>query len=284
MKTQRSSEWLGRAGVVAGALCCFAACAAEPELIIGARKDAPSAASSQREWFKSGLGESAYQTETYAAAKQLANEKLEATERAAIQEGLSRDKERSIKACLWLMDWNNCADPVGRVGAVNGLGTLSYDSKKLGKQIASSAIFDPDEKVRKATAAMIKSRKDLAAEREVLETWKTSFDESGVLDVNETRRKASVAAMREIGDKQIFQALVWYAQLELRAGSAQTVRVDTVNIRGQGINLPIDLPVLDLVSAQGNIVVPAMTSLKQATGQDFGRNFGKWNEWIAKLP
>ena len=88
----------------------------------------------------------------------------------------------------------------------------------------------------------------------------------------------------EIGDKRVFQAILWYAMLELRAGSASLVRVDTVSIKGQNINLPIDLPVLDLISAQGNIIIPAQTSLKQATGQDFGHNFDKWKDWINKLP
>ncbi len=90
--------------------------------------------------------------------------------------------------------------------------------------------------------------------------------------------------MREIRDKRVFQALLYYATLEMRAQTAAPARVDTANIRGQNINLPIDLPVIDIVSAEGTIMIPAMASLKGATGQDFGHNFSKWQEWINKQP
>ena len=53
------------------------------------------------------------------------------------------------------------------------------------------------------------------------------------------------------------------------------------NVSGSGFNYPIEQPVLDLVSANGSIVVPAASSLKQATGKDFGKDIGKWRDWIA---
>lgn len=275
-------------GIACAALSvsCAASESDNEGLEIGARRGTASSTKAtppKREWLKAGLSDSAYQAELYNAVKMLANEKLESSERFALQESIVREKERAVKGCLWLMDWKNCADPAGRIGAVAALGACAAEPKVAGKPLAVSAIFDPDEKVRKAAAAQIKARKDTVAEKSLIETWKSSFDEQGVLDANEARRKASVAAMREVGEKNVYQALLWYAQLELRAQTAAPVRIDTVNITGQGINLPIELPVIDIISTEGTIVVPALASLKAATGQDFGRNIQKWNEWIGNL-
>ena len=270
----------------------------DSQVFIGARRDIsgsggvtppllpqPAATSrAQREWFKPGLNDSAFFDAAFSAAKMLAYDKLDPADRAAIQAALEREKIRAGIAFLWLLDWTKCGDASARLGAVAGLSYSSAEPKKLGASLATSAMFDPDERVRKASAASIKSAQDKIAERAILDTWKSSFDESGILDANEARRKASVNAMREINEKQIFQALLYYATLELRAGSAALVGVDTVSIKGNNINLPIDLPKLDLINVEGAIAVPAMASLKQATGQDFGRNLLKWNEWLNKLP
>ena len=171
-----------------------------------------------------------------------------------------------------------------RRGTIAGLALINPDSKIVGKPLAVSAIYEPDADARSAAVELIKARKDPVAARAILDTWKSAFDDVGLGATNEGVRKAAVAAMRDVGDKRVFQALLYYAMLEMHSGSATPVRVDTVAIKGKGINLPIDLPVVDLISAEGTIIVPAMGSLRQATGQDFGRNFEKWKEWIGKLP
>lgn len=290
------------AGIFLAPLAPAADSETDAQLFIGARREtsAPSSGSggilppllpkpaatrsSQRDWFKPGLNDSAFFDEAFAAAKMLAYDKLDPADRAAIQSALEREKKRAGIAFLWLLDWTKCGDASARAGAVAGLNYTSAEPKKLGASLATSAMFDPDERVRKASAAAIKAGPDKIAERAILDAWKSSFDESGMLDANEARRKATVAAMREVNDKQVFQALLYYATLELRAGSAALVGVDTVSIKGNNINLPIDLPKLDLINVEGAIAIPAMASLKQATGQDFGRNLLKWNEWLNKLP
>ena len=86
-----------------------------------------------------------------------------------------------------------------------------------------------------------------------------------------------------------------YVTLELRAQSASLDRLDTVRIRDAGrnvaaddrggnINLPIDLPSLNLMSVETTLVVPALPSLKRVTGQDFGRDLARWKAWIAAQP
>ena len=278
--------------LVLSALCCtaiFLAQSAEDEsLVIGIRQNAiaPKSAASapKKEWFKSNLTDSALHTESLAAARILAGAKEGASDLDYIKEGVLREKERCVKEFLWMLNWKNCSDPVYRRGAIAGLELCNPEPKDAGKALAISAIFEPDADTRKASIELIKARKDPMAARTLLTTWKSAFDEHGAVADNESTRKAAVDAMREIGDKRVFEVLRYYAMLELRAGSASLARVDTVSIKGQGINLPIDLPVLDLISVEGNIIVPGLTSLKQATGQDFGRHFDKWKDWIDKLP
>src|SRR5207237_9180839 len=140
-------------------------------------------------------------------------------------------------------NWKNCEDPVTRRGAIAGLSLCSPDTRIAGKPLATSAIFEPDAEARKASIELIKARKDTEAAKALVTTWKASFDDSGVLADNETQRKLAVAAMREVADKRVFEALLYYANLEIHGGSAALVRMDTVAITGQNINLPIDLPV-----------------------------------------
>ncbi len=240
--------------------------------------------SAKKSWFKPGISESAFHTDALAVARLLTSSTNSPYDIDEAKEAVAREKEHCAKEFVWMLNWANCPDAMTRRGAIAGLGLCAPDGKTVGKPLAISAIYEPDETARKASQALVKARKDMESARTLVETWKSAYDEHGVLAPNETIRKAAVDAMHEVADKRVFQAILWYAMLEVRAGSAQAVRVDQVAIKGQGINLPIDLPVLDLRSAEGTIIVPVMASLKQATGQDFGHNFDKWKDWIGKLP
>ncbi len=267
------------------ALVCGAA--AEETLFIGVRPSSTTpktTAGPKKEWFNANLNERALHTEALAASRALATAKGVSSEIDDVREGVLRERERCIKEFIWMLNWKNCPDPIMRRGAVEGLGLCNPDPKVLGKPLATSAVYEPDAETRKVSIELIKMRKDSVSAKALLDTWKSAFDDVGVLAANEATRKAAVDTIREVGDKRVFQAMLYYAMLEVRAGSAAPVRVDSVAIKGPGVNLPIDLPVLDLMGVEGTIVIPAMASLKQATGQDFGRHFDKWKEWIGKLP
>ena len=266
-------------------VCALGAAAEDDTLFIGVRpQKAADPAPARKDWFPARLNDSALHAEALSAARFLAASKPQTSELDDVQLGVLRERERCITEFVWMLNWKNCGDPVVRRGALAGLALCNPDSKIIGKPLAVSAIFEPDAETRKASIELIKSRKDSVAARTLIDTWKSAFDDVGVLAANESTRKAAVDTMREVGDKRIFQALLYYATLEIRAGTASPVRVDSVAIRGQNVNLPIDLPVLELTGVTGTITIPAMASLKQATGQDFGRNFDKWKDWIAKLP
>jgi hypothetical protein len=254
-----------------------------------AQKTAPAAKTEtaiapKRIWFKSGASDAAFHTEAVAAAHALGLATEASYQLDELKSAVLSEKERCTPKFVWMLNWKNCEDPVTRRGAIAGLVLCNPDTAVAGKPLAVSAIFEPDAAARKASIELIKSRKDTEAAKTLVTTWKSSFDEGGVLADNESQRKATVAAMREVGDKRVYEALFYYAMLEIRGGSADLVRIDTVSIKGQNINLPIDLPVLELRGVEGTIIVPALISLKQATGQDFGRNIGRWRQWLNGLP
>lgn len=279
-----------------GVACPIALAEEDPSLFIGLRRDPPAAQkpapaaeskpadNSKKRWFKAGISDAAFHTDALAVARLLASSKDTPYEIDEAKEAVSREKERCAKEFVWMLNWQNCPDAATRRGAIAGISLCAPEGKVVGKPLALSAVYEPDADAKKASIALVKSRKDMESARALITTWKSAFDEQGILPANETTCKAAVDAMREIADKRTYQALLYYAMLEIRAGAAELKRVDNVAITGQGIRLPIDLPVLELRGVEGTIIVPAMASLKGATGQDFGRNFDKWKDWINKLP
>jgi hypothetical protein len=266
------------------AFCSTAFVSGEEIFAIGPRREAIEPAVAAR-WFKHARKiDEAFYREALAAARALAAPETpdRATELAELKSAVAGEKEACAQAFLWLLDPHHCSDAVARRGAIAGLALSAADAKTAGKFIGGSAVYDPDGAVRTAAIQAVKQSKDPFAEAAILNAWKASFDNSGIPTVNEDQRKAAVAAMHDIDDKRVFQVLVWYATLELRAQTGTLVGVNQVAIKGAGINLPIDLPAIDIVSAEGTIAVPALGSLKQATGQDFGHNLDKWNAWLAE--
>jgi hypothetical protein len=272
--------WPGLAALVA-ASCAAAGDANDEIFAIGPRRERVEPAA---RWFKNARKiDEAFYREALAAARLLAApenpEKLH--ELDELKSAIAGEKDACGKAFLWLLDSRHCSDPAARRGAIAGLALSETEAKTAGKLLGASAVYDPDSAVRTAAIQSIKQSKDPYAEAAILNAWKAAFDNSGIPTVNEEQRKAAVAAMHDIDDKRVFQVLVWYATLELRAQTGTLARVDQVAIKGQGINLPIDLPAIDIISAEGNIAIPALSSLKQATGQDFGHNMDRWNAWLA---
>lgn len=264
-------------------LCTAAVSGAESDdtgLVIAPRSG--SGVKLQKVWLQPSLSESAYVAEAAEAARFLSDDKLEAGTRAALTAGIRQDAERAAKAFVRCLDWQRYSDARARLGALRGIEIAGAPISATGKGLAGSAIAEPVPEVRNAAIDLIRRRKDAAAGGEILRFWRAAYDSD--LGFDEPRRAAAAAAMRDIGDKRVFQALLSYVTLEVRAGSASGASIDTVNITGQGINLPIEQPGMNLISVEGTIIVPATGSLKQATGQDFGKNLAQWREWLDKQP
>jgi hypothetical protein len=235
-----------------------------------------------RVWLESTLKDNAYNAQALEIAKLLAKEKPGYEDLPEIAQALRREPERAAKTFARFLDFEKF-DPATRIGSIRALEISESKSAAVGKALAGSAIAEPVAQIRTAAIELIRKRRDAAAANEILRFWRGSFDSD--IGFDEPKRLAAVNAMRDIGDRRIFEAMLAYVTLEIRAGATTSAGVGTANITGPGpINLPIDLPALDTMSVQGTIMVPAASSLKQATGQDFGKNVAKWRDWIAQQP
>jgi uncharacterized protein with PIN domain len=276
--------------------CAFAAtlcpCAEDDALVIAPRKS--------RIWFASQLKDEAFHKEAIEAARALAGasgsagSKLDYKALSELQEGLQRDKKRTSSVFTGLLDARKTTDVGVRLGAVKALELATPDPALIGKPLAAAAVLETDTTVRGEAIRVIRSRKDAAASREMLKLWKSAFEDETV-GVNEALRAAAEDAMRDVGDKRVYEVLYAYVLMELRAQSASLDKLDTTRIRNAGlnvnandrggnINLPIELPSLTLMSVETTLWVPALPSLQRVTGQNFGWNVKRWNEWLAEQP
>lgn len=260
--------------------------AEDDSFVIGARKN--------RIWFVSGMKDDAFHKEALEAAKLLNKGKLEYEALSELTEGLQRDKNRSAKVFGGFLDARKTSDAGVRYGAVKALELTNPESAAIGKELSSAAILERDEQVRGAVVELIRSRKDTEAARGLVQQWHKAFEDEA-LGVDEALRTSAENAMRDVGDRRIYEAIYYYVTMELRAQTATLDRMDTVRIRDAGrnvqnndrggnINLPIDLPSIQLSSVQTTLVVPALPSLKRITGQDFGHDLPRWRAWIAGQP
>jgi len=265
----------------------FALVGAEDEgFVIGARKN--------RIWFAPGMKDEAFHKEAVEAARLLNKEKLEYEALSELTEGLQRDKNRSAKVFGSLLDARKTSDAGVRFGAVKAIELTNPESAAIGKELSATAILEKDERVRGAVIELIRSRRDTEAARGLVKQWHAAFEDEA-LGVDEALRTQAENAMRDVGDRRIYEAIYYYVTMELRAQTATLDRMDTVRIRDAGrnvqnndrggnINLPIDLPSITLSSVETTLVVPALPSLKRITGQDFGRDLVRWKAWIAEQP
>jgi len=258
----------------------------EATVLIGPRRDGAAASSPAigvrvREWFREGLSDSAYQAEAAEAAALLGRDKLSYEEKTALSDAIRRDRERSGRAFGACLDWHQY-DAVTRLGATRGIAMAAAASQTTRKPLANVLLAEQAPQVRQAALELVRERKDSAVTAEVLRYWREAYDDT--LGFDEAKRAAAVAAMRDLGDRKAYQALYYLVTLEMYAGAATAPAITEVNIQGPGINLPIQLPGIDLISFRGTVIVPAFASLKGVTRQDFGHDLAKWREWINKQP
>jgi hypothetical protein len=218
---------------------------------------------------------------------------------ADLMETIRYDKVRSGTAFAKLLDPKIGADPSVRKGAAIGIRISEAPSKIVSKALASAALIESNTEARKAVISTIQERKDTAAVNSLLTTLGESTDPDGLGYTNQKQRDAALDALHDIGDKRVYQALLYHVTSEVRFGLAQPVALDKIYITNSGdttggavgrtaVNLPIDLPTIELTSVQTNITMPAISqpflALKKVAGEDFGRNAKKWNNWIEKQP
>jgi hypothetical protein len=271
----------------------------EGALVIGTRKSAAG-----KVWLQKSLSDEAYQADAAEVARQLADDKLNTLDKSALVEAIGRDPMRATKAfstCLNFQKWPHAPT---RLGALKGIEIATGTQRDLknatlfnaGKAVANTMLAEPVKEVRSAAMDLVRNNKDGTvsgvAAGMLVSHWHNAFDQDGIID--EPQRDAALGALKDLGDKRTYDALLYYATMEVHAASATSLTPPQVafitnaggdvNRGGGNINLPIELPNNEIRSFDATLIVPAVSAMRHITGQEFNKNLDKWRAWIKAQP
>ncbi|GMV81353.1 MAG: hypothetical protein AMXMBFR7_25370 [Planctomycetota bacterium] len=174
--------------------------------------------------------------------------------------------------------------PSERMAALQTLESISSKpvpvaiSEALFKRI----LFDSDEGVRKTAARAMDTLDDTRA---------MQFLYKAVIHpaVKAEHRLRAAEGIRWLDRPEVIEALVQIVSYELRVGSATEVQppqtlfisngLDVNNPLGN-INLPIELPNLELRSVQTSVAVLAFAGLRTISQRDLGAEPAAWQRWF----
>jgi len=236
----------------------------------------------------------AFATQVRENAKVLAQTGLSDDKRQGAIKFFIQEREKAPPELIKALDWEKNADNELRLGALKGIEAAKASNNNLSVMIAKNAVADPDEGVRKAAVAMIKSRKDDVAVGMMMGYALGAVDEYGKV-TNEKVLANAAAGLRNINDKRVYESLYqYYCVLEIRPTVAELKNLETLNLQvltttGTGANpatvpivLPIQFPTLAISKVRTTVSVPAGVALAAISGQNFGNNPAAWRNWINK--
>ena len=271
----------------------------EEVLVIGARKTAAG-----KVWLQKSLNEDAYQADATEVAKLLSNSKMEPLDKAALMQAIECDPMRAAKAFSNCLNYTKYPHAPTRLGALKGIEIATGTQRDLknaalvtaGKAVANTMLAEPVKEVRSAAMDLVRNNREGTvsgvAAGMLVAHWHNAFDLDGI--INEQQRDAAEGALKDLGDKRTYDALLYYATMEVHAASASSITPpqvafitnagNDVNTGGGTINLPIELPNNEIRSFDTTLIVPAVSAMKHITGQEFNKNLDKWRAWIKDQP
>ncbi|MBI3828249.1 MAG: HEAT repeat domain-containing protein [Planctomycetes bacterium] len=148
--------------------------------------------------------------------------------------------------------------------------------KEVSAQLFKSALDDKDEDVRKAASLAIKNLEDDDAKK---------FLAGAAVHpkIDETRRKHAAQAIRHVDDPGLIGAIVTMVSYDIRTGTATEnvpVRFATISNPAVPINLPIELPDIELRSVSTSLATYAVIALKEIARRDLGGDPKAWEKWF----
>jgi len=204
-----------------------------------------------------------------------------------------KDKTKAGEALAACLDSKTIPEEGTRLGALKGIDLLKPVGANISYALATSAIADPDETVRQSATKLVKSRNDEAAMRQMIGHLMSVYDPSGE-PKSRALRDAAVESLRGLGDKRIYQGILYKVWMELRLtniddGNLTTRQLDTFAVQN-GANasvlvplaLPIQFPELKITRVHTGVIAPAASALRDVTGQDFGQDWNAWSKWVQK--
>jgi len=204
--------------------------------------------------------------------------------------GLLTEREKSSHVLLGCLDAKKFTSLDVRLGALKGLKVTRPEGARVSPSLAWSAVLDPAEDVRAAAVDLIKQRKDDQAMGGMVRHLLGAFDEAGNV-VNAPVCDAAVQGLKNLGEKRVYEALLYYVLCEMRPTMTELVSFSTRQIdaftvtQGAAVTLiiplsfPVQFPELAITRVRTTVSAPA-AALRAATGQDFGADADRWKNWI----
>jgi len=215
------------------------------------------------------------------------------TEKQAAVAELTREKARAAEMLIACLNPANKAETPARLGALKAVELVKPDDAKLSYTVGATAAADSVPEVRSAAISVVKTRNDELGIRTMIGHLLASYDDNGLV-TSKVLHDTAVGALRELGDKRVYQALFYRATLELRLtnvseGSLTTRSIDSFSNTGgnfaipQQLSFPIQTPELSVTHVATCVCVPALVALHDVSGQNFGEDWDKWDKWLKKL-
>jgi len=161
---------------------------------------------------------------------------------------------------------------------------LGYKGDRIcASSLVNAAVNDKDASVRRVAARAIGGMRDPAAMGKLIRIT------SRVKEKDQIERAGD--AIRHAGQPAAIEALIGYAVLEVRAAQAKNASLRSVNITSmqsintgsggviQSVNLPIELPSVELTKVKTTVCLPICEILSRATGVSNGRDIARWADW-----
>jgi hypothetical protein len=144
---------------------------------------------------------------------------------------------------------------------------------------------EPDPKIRKAAVDMIKDCNERGAVKYIFSVLLKAGEvgESTAI-INEGMGAQAVAALREIGDKQSYEALLFLERVKMNTGITGPAFLDNPKITQPNVDLPCNTPNHEVGMMESVQTFPGLEVLKAISGENFQHDLKKWQEWIDKQP
>lgn len=176
------------------------------------------------------------------------------------------------------------ADAAHRLDAARKLKTAKFKKVPLevSTRLVRTIVGDGDPRVRKEAARAVKSLKDSSAVEGLLAAGLSK-------EMPREVRVRAAEGLRMQDNPGLFERIVRIATLTIRFGVAREVEEPQIIYITNGgdvdnpfgtINLPIELPQLELASVNTSVAVYAGEMLKVIARRDFGRNRMAWKGWF----
>ena len=229
------------------------------------------------------LSESEYNAEIRAIAKMLMERKFTKEEHDDLVLAVTRQVKRSATAFGQLLDPRANPDVKLRLGAIEGL-RLAYTGD-AGGYLGASALSEPNPDVRRQVIQLIKDRNERNAMKYLFKQLLNSVENGESTAVgNSALNAAAIAALHDLGDKQVYEVLLFLERVSMANGITGTPYLDGIKIDPPNTDLQCITPNAEVGMMQYTQTFPGLSALKAISGENFGHDLKKWQDWIDKQP